>query len=210
VQFEDVSGGGQTHDRGLLPTFGEAAQARGVGHECSSRPQGREKRAAGLVDKDDDCPQTAGFFLIRGQLWWRQAAIWASSRSRACPAGCCRLHPQRRRRRRMWTILYQTPWVRPITVRIRPNVHRSVSNPNATAPQRRTARMAWCWAGPNATGRPDAWRARNPRSPARWTCLAHLLTAASLTTKRRAMAAWLTVGGHSEHPCWLTRTYKLG
>jgi len=193
MQFEDMSGGGQPHERGLLPAFGEAVQTRGAGHGCPRSPQRGKKREAGLVDEDEGRLQPAGFLLIRGQSWWRQAALWASSRSRACPAGCCRLHPPRCTKRWMWTTLYHTPWVRPITVRIRPNVHRSVSNPNATAPRRRTVRMARGWAGLNAAGRPNACRARNPRSPARWACWAPLLTAASLTPQRRAMAAWLRV-----------------
>jgi hypothetical protein len=200
VEFADAPGGSQTHERGLLPASGEAAQAWSAGHRGPGRPQGREKREADLIDEDDDCPQAAGFFLIRGQSCWRHAAIWASSRSRACPAGFCRLHPQRRSSRRRWTILYQTPWVRPITVRIRPNVHRSVSNPNAIAPRRRTVRMALCWAALKAAGRPEARRARNPRSPAVCICLAHLLTAASLTPKWRAMAAWFRAPRRNKRP----------
>jgi hypothetical protein len=189
-QVEDGAGGGQTHERGPFPAFRAAAQAGGASPRCPSRPHGRAKREAGFVNEDEGRPQPAGFFLIRGQSWWRQGAIGAAARSRACPPGCCRLPSPRRNRRRMWTTLYQRPWVRPIPVRIRPNVHRSVSNPNAPAPRRRTARMAWCWAGLNAAGRPEACRIRHPRSPVCWTGLAHLLTVASLTPKRRAMAAW--------------------
>src|SRR5713101_7198487 len=200
VRLEDAPGGGQTNDRGLLPAFREATQAWGACHWSPGRPQGREKREADFIDEDDSRAQAAGFFLIRGHSDWRHAAIWASSRSRACPAGFCKLHPQPRSSRRIWTILYQTAWVRPISVRIRASVHRSVSNPKALAPRRRTARRALCWVALKAAGRPAARRARNPRSPARSTCVAHLLTAASLTPKRRARAAWLSVPRCNNRP----------
>src|SRR6266700_6346098 len=76
----------------------------------------------------------ARFCRILGQSCLTQRAMAASSRSRARRSGRCTVQPIALRMRQICEGWWRTPVRRQITVWIRLQVHRSVSNPCASAP----------------------------------------------------------------------------
>src|SRR5215217_1049315 len=166
-------------------------QARGAVQRCDQRPQTRHlpplaqpsqdgrlarrgpgsadagpKRVPRLIQEGDRTPVAASPLFIRGQSRRSQAAIRASSRSRARGKGRWGLHPRAckaRLRERKW---YRTPKVPSMTWAIRRSVQRSVSNPAARAPRwSRVNSWPHC-AGVSRAGRPADRRCWSPRSPA--------------------------------------------
>src|SRR5689334_20571815 len=102
-----------------------------------------------LVDEDDGAPLAERFFLIRGQRYFFQFRIAASSRSRARPTGRWQVQPSSCRRRQTWSSWYRTPVRYSMRSRTRRAVHSPLTNPNASGP-RLSACSSWrSWiAGP--------------------------------------------------------------
>jgi hypothetical protein len=162
------------------------------GRVAAGRPRGDDvgpKRETCFVQEGNDPPASTSPFLIRGQSRRNHAAMRASLRSAACVAGRCGVHPCARRMRPQERQWWRTPHVRCATALIRRSVHRSVSNPAATAPRRNT-RSSWRQIRRSTCGgRPVCGRRPNAARPPRRTICCHRLTLWRLTPTRRATAA---------------------
>ena len=93
MQLEIEVAQGQPGDgRETLPIEVES-EHRGLTAECpGAGPVGALAQST-FVEEDERPPLPPGFFLMRGHSWLFHAAIFASSRSRARPAGRCGLKP---------------------------------------------------------------------------------------------------------------------
>src|SRR5512133_1540116 len=156
--------GHQPAHRQLLATPVAGAQHR-RGALGRPGPAGRRGQLdARFVDEAEPGAARLGVCTIRGHSSATHRAISASLRSTALRAGRCRLHRILLRRRHTCPGWCATPVTRSITWATRASVHRSLSNPAATAPRSSTRRTRASWAGPSWTGLP--WRAvRIPAAP---------------------------------------------
>jgi hypothetical protein len=119
-----------------------AGLACGFLERISSSTVAGPKRETRLVQEGNDPPALTRPFLMRGQSRFSHASMSASLRSRAWVAGrwgdqSCAWST--RPTDRGW---YAIPSSRSTTCAMRASVHRSVSNPAATAPERGVLR-AW-------------------------------------------------------------------
>src|ERR671911_2750687 len=154
----------QPAHRDLLATPVPVAQHRRLPPRCPGPPHRRGQLDARLVDKAEPGSARLGVCLIRGHSSATHRAISASLRSTALRAGRCRLHRIALSRRHTCPGWCATPVVRSITSATRARVHRSLSNPAATAPRSSTRRTLTNSAGPSWAGLP--WRAvRSPAVP---------------------------------------------
>src|SRR5438477_7112714 len=200
----EARGTGQRRDQGDdtrdLPPLAHPPQDGRVPPRGPGRADAGPKRVTRLVHEGNGTPCAASPLFRRGQSRWSHASTKASSRSLARGIGRWALHPRARNagpRARKW---YRTPNARSTTWAIRRSVQRSVSNPAAWAPRRRS-RKSWChWGAVNREGRPGGWRWRKPRTPARSRRCRQRVTDARLTPSSRAIAAWDSFRARSNRP----------
>jgi len=117
-----------------------------------------------FVLEDEPRVPAAGVFFSCTHRRVFHVVIAGSLRSRACWAGRCNDHPNRRSTRQTWPGWYRTPVRRSITVATRGKVHRSVLKPCASGPAR-IARSTSASCAPLSRGLRPARPA--PLSPAR-------------------------------------------
>jgi hypothetical protein len=144
-----------------------------------------------FLNEDDRAALFLGVFFSSGQraCFHRRTAF--SLRSRARPTGRWQLHPNPRRIRQTWTVVYRTPHSRSIISATRQLVHSPVSYPRASGPLLRPATIRWRSASLSRGLRPARPVFRNASRPPTASCLAQRFTDCRCAPTRRATAASL-------------------